>query len=460
MNQAVQAFLSNTFWCKTKSHSAGEDAKEGEWFSTWDGSPLYHSPPDVEYNCSVFYFALWPKLLRLLLIQWLDRLTEHPPSHGLFVPHDLGRGVNALKSSYPYEMPVEETANVLLLLETYIHWTGDRKLMREQGRDRKVKAMARYLYWTDRDSSGFPSDGVANTIVDAGPAMQYGRKQTYLAVKRVAGLRAAVGILARGEYATASRQLERVVERDTRKIENAAWLGDHYAVTVDRSAVELTEPRTGKPVPFEQLPGWDAYSIYTGNGLLLPEMIGHPPLLDRQRLAQDLYAGNRETQGRYGDGHSSHDPENCRVSQALWRDILARYLRLGGASSAQEYWDLQVMSNTHHQSYGYTDTYIHNRLINYPRGVVSLAYYLASPCLMIDRLAPGARGTYITVNPDRSTPSRWPLLPLADWQAGKIPVCVVDDDGHAYIEAETDPVIIHGQTEDPDQSISGIEMIG
>ncbi len=493
MNQAYQNYLGNTFWCTTRpastpapgsapapgnanapisptttapatATSTPHDAEPPptpdtrEWFSTWDGSCLFHSVLDVEYNCSVFYLALWPRLLRLLLDQWMDRLIDHPPSGGAFAPHDLGQGVNAARSAYAYEMPVEENANLLLLLDTYLHWTGDRRPARAHAD--AIDRLTRYLLWADRDASGFPSAGVANTIVDASPAMQYGRKQTYLAVKRAAALRAAAGILRHTDQPQEAAELEARVEADVRKIERAAWLGDHYAVAVDRSAVELIDPHSGKPLPFDQLPGWDAYSIYTGNGLLLPEMIGHPPLLDRDRLARDVYAAARESRGRYGDGHSSFEPNNCRVSQALWRDMLARYLHLGGASSAQEYWDLQVMSNTHAQSMGYTDTYIQNRLLHYPRGVVTLAYFLATPRLQIDRLAPGSRGTYITVDPDRRTPSRWPLLPLADWQAGKIPVCVVDDTGHARIEAMTDPVVIHGHADDPSATVSGIEFIG
>ncbi len=118
------------------------------------------------------------------------------------------------------------------------------------------------------------------------------------------------------------------------------------------------------------------------------------------------------------------------------------------------------MSNTHAQSLGFTDTYIQNRLHNTSRGVASLGYYLASPRLVIDRLAPGNTRTYITVNPDRHTPSRWPLLPLADWQAGKIPVCVVHDDGRCTIEAPTDPVTVVGAADDPGQTLSGLELIG
>jgi len=461
-NQSFQNFLSNTFWCNTIPKAAaapgGVLPETTEWFSVWDGSPTFHSPLDVEYNNALFYLTLWPRLLRVQLHQWAERAEPHGASDGLVMPHDLGAGLRATGNAFGHAMPVEENTNFLLLLETYARWTGDDRLTTTYLE--VVKKITRHLIWTDRDASGFPTEDVANAMVDAAPTMQYARKQTYLAVKRVAALRAAAGIFRRTGQDDLGRQCEQLVERDTRKIEQAAWLGDHYAVAVDKSAVELTDPITGQPLDTDELPGWDAYSIYTGNGLLLPELIGQPPLLDRERLTQDVYRANRECQGRYGDGHSSIEPNNPRISQNLWRDMLARYLHLGGESSAQQYWDMQVMSNTHSQSLGYTDTYIQNRLHNYPRGVVTMGYYLATPRLMIDRLAPGAVGTYITVDPDRHTPQRWPLLPLADWQAGKIPVCVVHGDGRVTIEAPTDLVIIQGKENDPGESISGIELIG
>jgi hypothetical protein len=109
---------------------------------------------------------------------------------------------------------------------------------------------------------------------------------------------------------------------------------------------------------------------------------------------------------------------------------------------------------------GVVEHYIQTRVLNSSRGIVALGYYVSSVRLVVDRLAPGATGTYITVNPDRHTPQRWPLLPLADWHAGKIPVCVVNDHGQVSIEAPTDPVVILGQTDDPEATISGIELIG
>src|SRR5690606_25208072 len=149
--------------------------------------------------------------------------------------------------------------------------------------------------------------------------------------------------------------------------------------------------------------------------------------------------------------------ENVWVSQNLWRDTLARYLKLTGTVSAQAYWDLQVLNNTHDQSHGYTDCYINNFLAFHPRGITAIGYLLAGPRLVIDRLAPG--GQLITVDPDRQGPRRWPLLALADWRVGRIPICVIDEMGRATIEGRTDPVIIH-RNADVDQNISDVEFIG
>ena len=72
---------------------------------------------------------------------------------------------------------------------------------------------------------------------------------------------------------------------------------------------------------------------------------------------------------------------------------------------------------------------------------------------MIDRLAPG--GARIIVDPDRQVAQRWPLLPLADWKAGKIPVCVVDDAGRVTIEGKSDRIIIHGQQQPEESTVIG-----
>lgn len=462
LNQSFHAYLSNTFWCAppspgttpdtpaAASGASGASGGGGDWFSVWEGSCFFHSTLDVAYNESLLYFTLWPKLLEMQLHQWAEHSHPHAPSGGAWLSHDMGAGCEATGQAYPHPMEVEENCNYLLLLQCYAHWTGDTAVAQKHAP--LVERLARYLLWTDRDASGFPSEGVANTIDDASPAVQFARKQTYLAVKRLAALRAASDLLklssAPGSPSDLALTLDRTADADLRKVERAAWLGDHYAVCVDTSTVGINDVWTGKPLTEQTIKGWDAYSIYTGNGTLLPTMCGQPPLLDLDKLRRDIYAATRENIGRYGCGHTSSEPENVWISQNLWRDMLARYMKLEGASLAPLYWDMQVMSNTHGQSLGFIDTYINNYLCFYPRGIASIGYFLATPRLIVDRLAPG--GSYLTVDPDRGAPQRWPLLPLADWKAGKIPVVVVDESGRVSIEGEIDPIIIYGGAASPE----------
>jgi xylan 1,4-beta-xylosidase len=397
---------------------------------------------DVEYNVALFYLMFWPDLLGQLLRQWRGLAQPHAASGGAVLHHDLGRGVDVAGQASYHDVPIEGNADYLLLLQAFVHVTGDLAPARELVE--LVEQLAAYLLWTDRDASGFPTEGTANTIDDGGPAIQFARKQTYLAVKRLAGLQAAADLLARIGRPDAAERIERLVDADTRKVEDAAWLGDHYAVCMDRSATGLVDAGTGAPLTMDDLPGWDAYSIYTANALLLPAMTSQPLMLDRQRLATDIYNAMRETTSAYGCGHTSVEPEDVWISQNVWRDLMAMYMGLDWPTLlTQRYWDLQVMSNTHQQSLGYIDTYIHNQLCFYPRGVASLGYLSAQPRLVVDRLAPG--GARVSVDPPRDYPQRWPLFPLADWKAGKIPVCVVDDRGEVHIEGETDPVIVAGK---------------
>lgn len=465
LNQSFQAYLSNTFWCDldgveeddvdAATRSKADDPRE--WFSVWEGSCFFNSTIDVEYNISPLYLAIWPHLLRQQLRQWARYAHDHEASGGKFLSHDTGVAAEPLGQGYGHDMQVEENSNYLLMLQAYCRWTGHTDLAYDLAS--LVRSLADYLKWTDRDGSGFPSEGVANTVDDASAAIQYSRKQTYLAVKRVAALRAAGDVLTIAGKREAADVFLDTADRDAEQIADAAWLGDHYAVCVDPSAEGIVDVNTGKPVPFTRLTGWDAYSIYTGNGLLLPYMVGQPLMLPTARLKADLLHANRETLSRYGCGHTSAEPDNVWVSQNLWRDMLARYLGLHGPSHAARYWDMQVMSNTHQQSYGFIDTYINNALCFYPRGITSITWLLATPRLVIDRLAPG--GTYITVDPDRDQPSRWPLLPLADWKAGKVPVCVVDTAGRATIEGGHDPIIIHGQPADAEADAdTGVGLIG
>ncbi len=465
-NQSFGAFLSNTFWCELDNV---EDKASGveQWFSVWEGAALLHSTLDVEYNASLFYLTLWPRLLGMQLHQWSQFTREHSASGGRYLGHDLGQGLSVGGEGFKLDLPVEENCDFLLLHQAYAHWTGDVTLANVQAST--IAALARYLLWSDREECGYVSISSYASGEEVGPVRRDVPRQTHLAVKRLAALQAAADLLRRHgstQFQAFADQCESVVESALPKIEQTAWLGDHYALCVANgtlgtgataSSASNVASVGGLAGVSEQLndtellPGHDAYSIYTANSLLLPMMIGQPSVLDPDHLAEDAVNALRETLGPYGCDHTTAEPNNhVWISQNLWRDHVSRYLKVHQPDLAPRYWDMQVMSNTHGQSLGYVDTYISNSLSFYPRGITAIGSVLAMPRLVIDRLAPG--GQLLAVDPDRDRAQRWPLLPLADWQGGKIPVCVVDAQGEVTIEGEIDPVIIRGQQE--------AEMIG
>lgn len=457
VHQSFQNFLTNTIWLRPddpddttfeaiKARDPYADEKEHltatpQWFSVVDGSKGYHSPLDVEYNNSLWYLTMWPSLLGQQFKQWAARAVEHEPSAGAWLPHDLGLMPTLGLTAFPHAMPVEENSNFLLMIQAYTRFTGDVKPAKRMLS--LIEKLGIYLQWADRDECGFATEGVANTAADAGPALQLARRQVYLGIKRVAALRAAADMLALAGEIDKAKDFDSTAETAIRQIEDIAWRGDHYAVCVDESAVGITDPRSGKPLPFDAFPGVDAYSIYTTNGLVLPNLIGQPHIVDPTRIRTDILSAVRETFGRYGCAHTSDEPQRIRISQNLWRDVAARYLDVGITDLSGYYWDMQLASNTHHQSLGFTDAYMNDDLFFMSRGVTAFGLLLAGPKLIADRLAAG--GCYITVNPRRNFAQRWPLFALADWKANKVPTLVVDVDGVASIEGPTDPVIVQGQ---------------
>lgn len=452
VNQSFQSFIANTFWCTFASaeKKSGTALRRGEvaatdWFSVWEGSKFRHSTLDVEYNATPFYLSFWPRLLERQFSQWARFAKPHAASGGVYLPHDIGRDLRITGQTYHHDMPVEETANFLLMMQAYVHVTGNRDTITKHAD--LLHNLASYLLWTDRTGSGFPTEGVANTLVDAGPAAHEGTSQTYLAIKRLAALNASAELLSQVGRDEIAGRCEDAARDGATKVDSASWLGEHYAVCAtpraDRSGLDSWDADADteliQPAEFQ---GSDAYSIHTANGLLLPMITAQPLLFDSQRLLTDLTSALRETITPYGCSHTSADPDTIWISQNLWRDHVARYLGIHNLAWSPNYWDLQVMSNTHEQSMGYCETYISRNLNFYPRGVTSLGFLWSYPRLVIDRLAAG--GARISVEPDRHYSQRWPLLPLADWAAGKIPVCVVDAAGRVTIEGEVDPIIVRG----------------
>src|SRR5690606_24504049 len=130
----------------------------------------------------------------------------------------------------------------------------------------------KYLQWTDRDHSGFPSVGLSTTHVSRySPLFRNSPKQTYIAIKRGVGLRAAADLLkhaGRADVAPMAKAFEHEAELAAERITERAWDGDHFQVCVDPALVNDEGPRVA-----------DIYCIYNANAELLPMMIGQPPLI-------------------------------------------------------------------------------------------------------------------------------------------------------------------------------------
>jgi len=414
---SLQTYLANSFW--TTRH--GQD-----WFSVWEGNCLYHSTVDVEYNVGLFYLALWPELLEMTLEGWTKH--EQRGLYGSYLSHDMGAGMMANGQSYPHAMEVEENTNFLLMAFACWRATGREHFIATHYP--LIRRLAKYVIDADTTGNGFPDLGVANTFDDAAPAVQFSRKQVYLAVKALAAFEV-TALMAESngdeEFAGICRDRAALIQQT---LDTEAWQGDHYAVCLEKRMDEITDPWSGKPAGTGELPGWDAYSIHTANGLLYPLLSGYRPNLDYARLARDIAHATREAMLEYGCTHSSADRSNLWVSQNLWRDFVAAYMGLDLLDMASRYWAFEVMENTVGRGGCFIDTYGWNTLNFYPRGVASVGAFAAAAGLSVDRVA-----GQVALSPVR-VPLRVPLLPLADWEQGAVPwldVSLVDGEVRARI---------------------------
>ncbi len=424
--QSFQSYLMCTLWC------VGEQPRE--WFSVWEGSCWFNSTVDVTYNEAMFYFSCWPELLEMLFEEWAQHandyaeerrrraiksddhepLTEFP---GAIMQHDMGAGWTANGQSYHHMMPVEENSNFLLMLYAHGVWWGKQELFRKYAR--LSRSLAEYLFWTDSTGNGFPDRGTANTIDDATPAVQYGRDNVYLGIKRLAALHAAGRMAEQTGDADLAARCAKEVRRAVKTL-NAGWLGDHWGVCLDKSAVGLIDCWTKKPLDYKVLPGWDAYSLYTTNGLLMLMMIDDlPPGLDRRKLRSDVVNAAAASMTTYGCGHSSMDKENMWVSMNVWRDCAAGYLGIDMLVNCERYWNQQVYGNGigSEKPNCFTETSLTNNLVWYPRGAATFGLLLSTSGL-------AKKGESAAVSPIAT--GTWPLLPLADWKRGKVPTVEID----------------------------------
>ncbi len=96
--------------------------------------------------------------------------------------------------TYPHDMPVEENANWLLMMYTYWKQVGDTAMM--QSLYDHAVAYADFILACDTDGDGMPDINTENTIDQGSDSVQTARNQTYLGIKSLAALQAAMEMAA------------------------------------------------------------------------------------------------------------------------------------------------------------------------------------------------------------------------------------------------------------------------
>ncbi len=413
---ALHSLLACTWWVRRKD---GRD-----WFSVWEGSRYLHSTVDEEYNTALLYFALWPGLLEMLLEEWAESEVDGqerlgPQAKGSsFLCHDMGSMLAAGTQAYAHHMAVEENANYLLLLAASAFFSGDTD--QAQRRLTLCRRLAEFIVRADTNGNGFPDDGTANTIDDAGPAVQFCKEQVYLAVKAQAALWALAELedllCAEKKEKSKGERWKAWASKGVKTLGEKAWLGDHFAVTLTRSTEGLEDPRTGGPLPAGELEGWDDCSIYAGNGLLYLFLADiKMPRWNLSRFAQDVETAELAARTPYGSTHTARGNGAVWFSQNLWRDFVAAYLGVDMLCGTEAYWDYQVLTGDNLDSALYCDTTPQGNLGFYPRGATVFGAAMSAAGLRLDRVS-----GELSLTPMRKS-LRVPLLPLTDWKKMRCP---------------------------------------
>jgi hypothetical protein len=396
--QTLHSWLMNTWWV---------DRDGRDWFSVWEGSCGFHSTVDVEFTQSPFYLAVWPELLAIELDYWPE--FSKPGSATLgergegteFLSHDCGAMAKANGQDYPHEMEVEETANYLIML--YAHWrrTGDFSIAR-----RRADTVGKYLLFLERCDTkgrGIPDVGVANTIDDGSPALQYGREQVYLAVKTLAAFECGAAVLAELGDRDQAGHFRARADAIRKRVESEGWQKDHYICLLNTDGRGLKNPWTGKDLGMEIVPGWDGHHIYTANGLAPLDMVGFSSGLDERRIKTDLQNAAEACLCEYGCSHSDFSAEEYAlgglqdgmsgvsakpgwISMNMLRDVAAFYRGVDFRHLSERYWNWQITTNSQSPAL-FFETFGGNNLHFYPRGVAVWGFFDALAGLVIDRVS-------------------------------------------------------------------------
>ncbi|MBI3948277.1 MAG: hypothetical protein HY321_20340 [Armatimonadetes bacterium] len=317
-----------------------------------------------------------------------------------------------------FPQAIDENASFLLLAHAHWRMTGREVIVTAYYP--LIQRLARYLMDADTTGNGFPDVGVAGVPeADAADAAPRGEPVS-LAVKTLAALGATVQIAARNgddEFAAVCRDHAALIRQT---LDSRAWLGDHYAVAIEKPTADAADAWDGESAGGAARPEWDAHSIRTSAGLLYPLMVGSHPDVDEARLARDIASATRSTLMEYGSTDSSADPGRLSTARNLWRDFVAGYLGMDYLDMAARYWAFEAMENSVGCGGGFVDAYGGNAVRFHPGGIAGIGAFAAAAGLSIDRLA-----GRVSLNPVR-VPLRVPLLPLADWDAGAVPWLDVD----------------------------------
>lgn len=422
----LHSWLANTWWTKTP---------DDDWFSVWEGSCYYHSTVDVEYTQTPFYMCVWPELLGLELDQWPHYVspgTEILGEHGkdtVFFMHDCGQFTECNTTRYHHPMPVEENANYVLMSYAYWRRTNDFTPLGRHA-DLIEKALD-FIVACDTTGNGVPDRGMANTIDDASPAVQFGKEQVYLAVKALAAFETGAEILAAANRPDKCRTYIRQAEKIRRVVLEKGFRDDHFVTLLDPSARGVEDAWSGNKIVGDKIPGWDACHIYTANGLALLDMLGRDVGIDNALIRRDILVAAERCLDKYGCRHSDYVPDEAElsageggtvhrprigwISMNMLRDIAGFYRKVDLRDLATRYWDYQTLVNTQ-GPHLFFETFNGNNLMTYPRGVAVFGFFDALAGARIDR-----RAGKFEIDP-LSADIRVPLLLYADWQKGAVPV--------------------------------------
>ena len=417
MSQTLHSWMINTWFNKAR----GKD-----WFTVWEGNCYYLSTMDVEYTQSPFYLSIWPELLALELDMWPEfthsgeEIIGEKGKDTLVFMHDVGWLTEIDRTRYAHPMPVEQSSNYSMINFAYWRRTGDFSVCKKNFS--YIKKALDFIVLSDSTGDGVPDQGTANTIDDACPALQFGKKQVYLAVKSIAALECGADIAEKMGDVESAKSYRKNASLARAALMERGWNEDHFNTLLYDAEIVKDKKNSG---------GWDATHIYTSQGLVLLDMVGKDVNIDDDKIATDIRMGVKRCLDKYGCRHSDYlqsEKEllkgefgtfNCPrvgwIAMNMFRDLAAFYRKIDLRYITGRYWAFQTLVNTQGQCL-FFETFNGNRLMTYPRGISVFGYYDALGGIKIDKV----RDLMICDPIDEQL--KVPVLLLADWLEGTSPI--------------------------------------